>query len=304
MILVTGGLGTLGVHTARALADLGAPTVLAVRTPRPMPELLSGAGHLVVERADCTDSAALLALGERYPVTAIVHLAAPALAGLAPLAVLAASGQGMLAVLDAAQRWGARLVFASTIGVYAGSDAPVYREDAALPVASVHPLPAAKKSAEIVAAASGVPAAAVRIGAIWGPLGRPASPFFGTPQLVHAAVRGTPLPGPVYADDAIDQCYVRDCGRALAALATAPLLRYPTYNLGSGRTTSNAEVAAALRRTVGDVSLTPGRGPHAAAADPHLDITRLREDTGFTPAYDLDRAIADYATWLRAGHPR
>jgi UDP-glucose 4-epimerase len=35
-----------------------------------------------------------------------------------------------------------------------------------------------------------------------------------------------------------------------------------------------------------------------------LDIGRLREDTGYQPAYDIEGAVADYITWLRDGHER
>ena len=35
-----------------------------------------------------------------------------------------------------------------------------------------------------------------------------------------------------------------------------------------------------------------------------LDISRLRQDTGYEPAYDLQTAVADYLAWLRAGHQR
>lgn len=35
-----------------------------------------------------------------------------------------------------------------------------------------------------------------------------------------------------------------------------------------------------------------------------MGITRLRADTGFESEYDNDRAVADYLTWLRAGHER
>jgi nucleoside-diphosphate-sugar epimerase len=38
-------------------------------------------------------------------------------------------------------------------------------------------------------------------------------------------------------------------------------------------------------------------------ADPYLDITRLTRDTGFTPAFDVAAAVADYITW-RASNPR
>jgi UDP-glucose 4-epimerase len=35
-----------------------------------------------------------------------------------------------------------------------------------------------------------------------------------------------------------------------------------------------------------------------------LDISRLREDTGYQPAYDTEAAVADYISWLRDGHER
>jgi nucleoside-diphosphate-sugar epimerase len=44
-----------------------------------------------------------------------------------------------------------------------------------------------------------------------------------------------------------------------------------------------------------------GLGPAEAV---HLDITRLRDDTGYRPAYDTGQAVADYVGWLRAGHER
>jgi hypothetical protein len=37
--------------------------------------------------------------------------------------------------------------------------------------------------------------------------------------------------------------------------------------------------------------------------DPYLDITRLTDDTGSGPAFDVAAAVADYVAW-RADHPR
>jgi UDP-glucose 4-epimerase len=36
----------------------------------------------------------------------------------------------------------------------------------------------------------------------------------------------------------------------------------------------------------------------------YLDIGRLSRDTGYRPAYDTERGVADYVTWLRAGNAR
>ena len=60
MILITGGLGFIGSHTARALVHLGEPCVLVQRREPVLPEDLAGeAGRRVfTERADITDLAA------------------------------------------------------------------------------------------------------------------------------------------------------------------------------------------------------------------------------------------------------
>ena len=303
MILVTGGLGFIGSHTSRSLLDIGEQCVIGQRRTGQVPDFL--AGDAVVERLDCTDLDNLLDIGKRHQITGVVHLAAPGLGG-APLEHLWTSTQSLFNVLRAAQQWGVgRVVLASTIGVYAGATA--YREDVPLPLGGFHPIPAAKKVAEVIAGAvPDIDTVSVRIGAIWGPLGREASPFFGAPQIVHAAVRGTTEAAPPYADDGIDMCYVRDCGRAIALLMTAETLGHRTYNIGSGRVTTNREVATAIEWAVPGATpeLREGRSPRAPVADAALDITRLRQDTGFEPGYDLDLAVADYVRWLRAGHAR
>ncbi|WP_405151458.1 NAD(P)-dependent oxidoreductase [Sphaerisporangium sp. NBC_01403] len=316
MILVTGGLGFIGAHATRALLDLGERCVIAGRRVEAPPGVLADSGdRAVIERMDCTDLDSVLDVGRRHQITGIVHLASASMGG-APLNELRTNTQALFTMLHAAQAWGvSRVVQASTIGVYAGVITGTYREDTALPIPSFHAIPAYKKSAEIIASAvaagTGLDIVSVRIGAIWGPLGRASSPFFGAPQLVHAAVArrdaGAEAPArPLYADDAIDMCYARDCGRAIALLQTAGRLNHQTYNVGSGRTTTNREVADALIRAVPGTTpdLVEGSSPHTPAGDAHLDISRLRADTGFAPQFDLDRGVADYVHWLRDGHSR
>jgi UDP-glucose 4-epimerase len=315
MIIVTGGLGFIGAHTVRALLDLGQQCVVVSRTARRPPDFLAEVSKddLIVEQADCNDLASLLELGKRHEITGVVHLAAAPLSHGSSLENLEENVLAFFTVARAARQWAvSRVVQASTIGVYGGVTASVYREDLPLPVSSQHALQAYKKGAEIfataIAATEGLQIASVRIGAIWGPLGRERSPFFAAPQLIHAAAHrdAKPLNPLPFAEDGIDMLYAADCGRAIAALQTARALNYQTYNVGSGHVTTNREVADAIVRAVDGPApiLADGRSPGAPAADAYLDTGRLHADTGFEPRHDLDAAVADYVQWLRAGHAR
>src|SRR5688572_9177861 len=106
MILVTGGLGFIGLHTARALLDLGEACLLT----RHQTVVPAFAGDAVVERLDLTDEPALLALGRRYDITGVIHLAAPHLGRLPVADELEAGLRMLFSVLRAAEAWGVRRV--------------------------------------------------------------------------------------------------------------------------------------------------------------------------------------------------
>jgi UDP-glucose 4-epimerase len=321
MILVTGGLGFVGMHTTRALLDLGESCVLVQRREPVLPaDLAEAAGRRVfAERADVADLAALREIGTRHAITGIVHLAGsvPWPPGAdEPVEGARRAIGSLLNVAQVASDWHvARVGLASTVGVYGGAaaESPL-REDLPLPLIAFHPIPAFKKIGELLAdylaAPTGIEMVNYRISP-WGPGGNPRSPFSAVPQLVHAAARGvepdfSALRSPAYAGDGIDACYAKDCGRAIALLQLAPRLNHRTYNVSAGRMMTNGEVAAAVRRVVPDawVDLPEGHDPAGSGQAVYLDISRLREDTGYEPAYDTERAVADYIAWLRAGHER
>jgi len=321
MILVTGGLGFIGLHTTRALLEAGETCVLVQRREPVLPEdLADEAGRRVFcERVDVDDLAALLDVGTRHKITGIVHLAGsvPWPPGAdEPVDGARKAIGSLLNVVQAAGEWQVpRVGIASSVGVYGGVTAePPYREDLPLPMTSGHVIPAFKKAGELLcdylAGAAGIEILSYRISP-WGPGGNPFSSFMALPQLVRAAARGTApdfstLRSPVYADDGLDVCYVKDGARAIALLQLAPRLNHRTYNIASGKLVANREVAAALKELVPDALIElPERGRSAGSGQPAwLDITRLREDTGYQPAYDTGRAVADYLAWLREGHDR
>ena len=313
MILVTGGSGFIGSHTVRALDRLGEQVLLMQRRSGVVP------GHLAdlpvrAERGDVSDLASLREIGSRYTITGIVHLAGYDLAGTPEPAVAGVRKalDGLFNIVQVAQEWGIkRITLASTIGVYGGLPSEgALHEDMPVRLSAPHPIPRYKKINELLgeqlAETSGVDIINLRISGTWGPLGHQ-DPFFAAPALIHGAAAGTPpdlssILVPVHSDDALDLTYVKDTGRAIALLQTAEKVNHRTYNVGSGRATSNTEIIAAIRRVV------PGFAIDLPAGTPRpqnwLDITRIHDDTGYLPEYDTERAAADYIAWLHAGNIR
>jgi UDP-glucose 4-epimerase len=322
-------MGFIGQHAARALVDLGQSCLVTshrITRHRALPDGELGE-RVVVEPVDLADRAAVVALGERHRICGIVHLADPALVhladtDLAPATVIEDQRRGVAAllnVLEAARLWGARRVtVASTIGVYGGlEDMRRLSEDPRLPVsAGGNPVGAWKRCAESIASLAapplGVELVIARLPAVWGPLGRKNSRFFAAPALIHAAAATTTEAGgadaaeAIYADDAIDMLYVKDCARAIALLQTAGKLRHVTYNVGSGAATSNRELVNAIRSAAPEAQprLRAGRNPAGPGQDICLDTTRLRGDTAFEPRYSTEAGAAEYVAWLRAGNDR
>ncbi|MUN41146.1 NAD-dependent epimerase/dehydratase family protein [Actinomadura litoris] len=309
MILVTGGMGFIGSHTVQALLDLGESCVLLQRRPAEHAD-----ERVTVEQGDITDLDALLGIGARHEITGIVHLAHSGPWPPDPdRPVEQARGalNGLLNVMRAAQDRGVRRVgVASTIGVYSGITARgALREDMPLPMSAPHSIPTFKKIGELLnghlADATGIEIVNYRISGTWGPRDPHGALFFAAPELVHAAVQGrepdlSTLLAPAHAEDALDLCYVKDTGRAIALLQLADHLNHRTYNVASGRATTNAEIIASIEQVIPGARVgLPTGGP---AGRSHLDIGRLHEDTGFKPEYDTARAVTDYIAWLRAGN--
>jgi UDP-glucose 4-epimerase len=320
MILVTGGLGFIGLHTARALLDHGEDVVLTQYRVARNPDFIRDeiGKHAFVEQLDVQDKGRLDEIGKMYKITGICHLAVPALNALSPLEDFNVNMMGLINVLEAGREWGCKRVgLASSLAVYGGarSDGP-NKEDALLSVSGggAGATGTWKKCFELIgsyyAGRTDLDVVNLRIAGIYGPLYHSMSNT--ASRLVHAAVKGEApnLRGDLYAEAGGDMCYVKDCGEGNALLMTAESLPNKTYNVGAGRVTTNGELVEAILSVIPTFKTDflkegsgAGEGRGGGGGAGYSDISRIRADVGYEPKWQVEKSIPDYINWLRAGNP-
>ncbi len=310
--LLIGGMGFIGLHTARAFLDAGQDIVVTYHQNRREPDFLKAdlGQRVLVEQLDVTDARAVEDVVKKHQVESIVYLAVPALAGVSPADEFKTNTQGYLNVLEAGRQARVRrITVTSSVAIYSNVKTAPWREDMDLPVGSTNPTEAYKKALEVLGLffgqRTGLDVIFLRVAGIFGPLYHSMSNL--PSRLCHAAVKGTSPDlqsmrgGPPRAGEGRDHCYVRDCAVGIQLAHAAPALKHRVYNLGNGRATTPAELVAAVRNAVPsfDVKLEPG----GTEAPTYMNLDRTSAEVGYRPRIGVERGIAEYIEWLR-NHPQ
>jgi UDP-glucose 4-epimerase len=312
MVLIIGGMGFIGLNTARRFVAVGEKVVISQHSAHRLPEALKD--RVATARMDVTNPYEVFEVVRRHQIDSIVNLMAPPARSVSTQADYHLYTSGLQNVMEAARTFGLRRVsLGSSVAVYGGLPSGPFSEDTTLPVPSPTQVSAFKKGMEMHAhfwaAQAKLDVIALRIGSIYGPLyysmHNPIS------RLCHAAAHNAEPDfkdrpdGKIFADDQADWTYVEDAARGIQLLHMAERLSHRVYNVASGRASSNADAVAAVRKAApgapGDV-LKPGRTP-GNAANPATDLTRIKTDVGYEPAHTLESGIAAYIEWLR-GNPQ
>jgi UDP-glucose 4-epimerase len=311
--LITGGLGFIGLHTARAVLDQGEDVVLTQYRVARAPDFIKDelGKRAAVEQLDVTDKARLEEIGRNHKIDKVIHLAVPGLGALSPYDDFRVNMLGLSNILEAALAWECtRVGLGSSGAVYQGTRDPegVNKEDMALRMQGGGPTGTWKKCFEIIgnyyADRTGMNVVLLRIAGIYGPLYHSMANL--PSRLVHAAVNGTEpvMRGDTYAEDGGDATYVKDCGKGIALVMTADKLSYSTYNVASGRVTTAGQFVEAIRTVIPGFKADAIKEGHApnSTGNAYADISRIKADTGYEPEYQVARSIPDYIAWLRAGN--
>ena len=330
-ILVTGGAGYIGSHTALELLQAGHDVVVvdnlinSHREALRRVEVLAGR-PLTFHCVDLLDRAALEAVFAAAPIDAVIHFAALKAVGESvaqPLRYFHNNVTGTLHLLQVMDAHDVRrFVFSSSATVYGDPQRMPITEDA--PLSAVNPYGRTKLIVEDVLRDlhRADPRWDIAILRYFNPVGAHPSGQLGedpngipnnlVPYIAQVAVGRLPYLR-VFGDGypTTDGTGVRDyihvvdlaAGhlRALEKLAARPGL--VTYNLGTGRGYSVLEVAAAFGRAAGKdipLQIVPPRPGDAAIcyADPSLAARELH----WTAERDLDAMMADTWRW-QSGNP-
>jgi UDP-glucose 4-epimerase len=309
MILVTGGMGFLGLHTAKALLDTGQSVLLTRHRATLEPDFLAAemGKRVHVVKVDVCDAHAVDSLFESHEIDGVVHLAVPPRAGMGPAQEMTAAANMFLPVISAAIHVGvARIVMGSSLAVYIGNDGDTWHEGDAVSLQSVHPIAAIKRSEEAIASflthATDTTIVRARITNIWGPLYRTMLNVPSRIALLAAGreeqLRDLPDPRNAHPDDLLDLMHASDCAAALAQLQCADLLEHDVYNVATGELVRYGDLVDAANAAGARPAIELRALERTPARAPRLATERLQA-LGFRPQVTIARGIADYVDWLR-----
>jgi nucleoside-diphosphate-sugar epimerase len=331
MILISGGAGFTGLNTADAYAAAGIPVVITTHRRNDKMAAAVASDLITVEMVDLSNPYEVNELFSRYDFEGVIHTATAHMFA-ATRAANFATYKMLFNCLEAANSFGVkRFVLVGSLVVYRGLTGP-YREDMAPPPdIAVNPpgllqfFPhfevTVKRANELITLDYGLPAdpwdraparrgkkrpqletAVVRLPWQLGP--RYTSMYSPIASVLHAALRNDRS---LLADrplkDFMPLSYVRDTASGVMAVMQAKRLPHRIYNVSSGVIPTAHDVLATLYKILPEAQARLGLEipPQLAPVPPdYLDITRIKEDLGWTPRYDLESMFTDYLEWLRA----
>jgi len=314
MILVTGGLGFLGLSLAHYLLKIGKRVLLTRHRNPQVPAILTPylEKELYVTPMDVTRLPTILEAIKKYKVTSIIHAAGTSERGGTFYQVFDINVAGSINVLEAARLTDVgRITFVSSEGVNQGrTQATPLTEEEFFWARSDRYIPATKKMEELLCfiykREYKTDVVVTRPSRIYGPFytaGR--NPIL---RMARAAVKGAQDDlTDINEQEGHDFVYVRDCARAVSMVHLAQKPANDLYNIGFGKLHYFGDVARALEKIVPGTSLKLGSGKFATITKtPYdinacLDISRIKEEFGYVPEYDLEKGVFALAAWIRDG---
>jgi len=292
-ILITGGAGFIGSHTARELLATG-------HTISIFDSFVSSSRDTVVEGVQTIegdirdkDSVQKAMAG----IEGVVHLAALVSVPLSikdPELTQAVNVEGTKNIIDAARENGVqRIVYASSAAVYGNDPSVPKREDS--PIQPESPYASSKVENERLANSAGLSAMGLRFFNVYGPGQTGSHPYASViPRWMEALTAGKPIT--LYGDgtQTRDFVHVRDVALALRLALTSPT--EGVANVASGEERTLISVIHILESALGhsiEVDTLPSRAGDILRS--FADTSHARETIGFTATTSFKDGLTELA---------
>ena len=313
-VLITGGMGVIGAETSRKFVRAGHRPIVYARH-RDDNLVFDILDDIEFEAGDILDLPRILDVIKRHNITHIVHAAAfvGAVSAANPALSIQVNVVGTVNVLEAARLFDIkRVVYTSAKGVYGpiiGEHGPPrYKpipEDMTKNPQRIYDSAKlmGEQTALYYANNFGIDVAVLRFATTYGPGKTARHGKMGvTSQIVEAPFNGVPFRHPYGSEAKDDFIYNKDSALGIYLATVAEKVPSRVYNIGSGEGAGLNDIAAAVRKRIPGavIEIGPGDNFLGMPYQPHgvYDVTRARNELGFTAEYDIERAVADYIASL------
>lgn len=319
---VLGGAGFVGLAIVEQLLKAGEPVVVfdTIPLPQDAARLFETYGASCrAEKGSVCERADLAALSSKYPLKRIINCAAltpsPVQERQYPRDIFDVNLLAVINVLDEARAHRLPFIQVSSSGAFGeiqfreGLDAETISEDVLKDPISFYGISkyAAEQTALRYADLFGTSVLIARVGVVYGPWEYATGVrhiFSAQLQMLRHAMAGRPVV--LERDSLKDFTYSRDVGLGLVALCAAKDLSSKVFHVSAGSAWTLSDFAAQLQRHIPGFTFSVAAGDQppnvklSRAKDRvPLDISRIRNETGFEPTFGLERAVQDYVEWAR-----
>ncbi len=311
-ILVTGGLGAIGSWVTRQLLQEGHRPIVFTLDPNTfrVPDI---AGKLDIVIGDVLDIPSIIRVLKEYRIKRVAHLAALSggAAQINPMVGFSVNAAGTVNVLEAARIMEVeRVVFTSSKWALApclgDHGYPTYKPldetCGAYPAIPTTVYAVTKVASELMGNAYseqyGFEFIALRFAQVVAP-GKQGIKTM-VPQIIENAMAGYPSMIPRGGDEKDDMTYVKDAANAVVLACLARNVQHRLFHIGTGKGYRYADFAESIRKVFPKAVIDIGPGLRQPIGRAQImDISRAREELGYTPQFGPDEAVKDYVEVMR-----